>query len=372
MGRITQAAALAACLAAAPVLAQSQTYYFGADLSFANEMLDCGAVFKQGGTVYDPYALMKGHGANLIRIRIWNDATWTEYSNLADVKRSIARTRALGMQVLLDFHYSDDWADGDKQIIPKAWENIADTDALARAMYQYTYDVLVALDRDGLMPEMVQVGNETNGEILGRADWKGRPINWDRNAKLLNAGIRAVRDAGAKSTIRPLVMLHIAQPENIEPWFEAAATAGVTDFDLIGLSYYKKWSKQSIAEMGATVRRLDARYAQGIILVETAYPWTLGWADSSGNVLGEDSLIAGYPATPAGQKQYLIDVTQTVISNGGLGTVYWAPDWVSTQCSTRWGKGSAWENATFFDNKGEVLPGIDFMRHKYEKPASAN
>jgi arabinogalactan endo-1,4-beta-galactosidase len=366
------AAALCAALNAAPAAALSHPPYLGADLSSANEMDDCGAVFRQNGKAYDLFTLFRGHGANLARIRIWNDPDWTRYSTLADVKKSIRRARAAHMQVLLDFHYSDTWADGDKQIIPKAWVAIKDDGALADALYRYTYDTLTALDAEGLMPDQVQVGNEINQELLGQADWKGRPINWNRNALLLNAGIKAVRDAGAKSAIHPKVMLHIAQPENVEPWFKAAEAAGVTDFDLIGVSYYAKWSKLSMAEMGATIRRLTQAYPKAeVVLVETAYPWTLDYADQLGNVLGEDALMKGYPATPLGQKQYMIDVTQTVLENGGAGVVYWEPGWVSTGCKTPWGVGSSWENATFFDfhRKNEVLPAIDFLRAPYRAAA---
>jgi arabinogalactan endo-1,4-beta-galactosidase len=340
--------------------------YFGADLSFSNEMLDCSASYRDHGVVKDPYALFKDHGANLIRIRIWNNATWTKYSNLADVKKSIARVKALGMQTLLDFHYSDTWADGGKQLIPAAWANITDEGELAQALYQYTFDTLQALDSAGLMPEMVQVGNEINQEVLGREDWKDRPINWERNARLLNAAIKAVRDAGAKSSVKPNVMLHIAQPENVDSWFSAAKAAGVTDFDLIGISYYRKWSKRTIAGLGTTIRRMSLTYPKAeVMVVETAYPWTMQWADDLRNQMGEDSIEPGYPATRQGQLKYLVDVSQTVISSGGVGVVVWAPDWVSTGCETPWGRGSAWENATFFDFKGNVLPGIDFMTHSY-------
>jgi len=341
--------------------------YFGADLSFANEMDDCGAVYKDGGQRQDVYKIFKDHGANLIRIRIWNDAAWTDYSNLADVKKSIRRAKAAGMQVLLDFHYSDDWADGQKQIVPAAWAGIADENKLADALYRYTYDTLTALNTDGLMPEMVQVGNEINREILEQPDWPAdRPTDWRRNALLIDAAIKAVRDAGAKSGTHPKVMIHIAQPENVEPWFAAAAKAGVTDFDVIGISYYAKWSHDTIPELGATVKRLTAAYPRAeVMVVETAYPWTLAWADNTNNQFGKDSLDPGFPPTPQGQKDYLASVSQAVIGNGGAGVIYWAPDWVSTRCHTRWGKGSAWENATLFDFQGNVLPGIDFMDRNY-------
>ncbi|MGR4864215.1 glycoside hydrolase family 53 protein [Caulobacter sp. LARHSG274] len=342
--------------------------YLGVDISYANEMADCGAVYRDGGKTVDPYPFFKAAGANVARIRIWNDPDWTRYSNLADVKRSIRRAKAAGLQVLLDFHYSDDWADGEKQIAPKAWARLSTPDQ-AKALYAFTRDTLAALDREGLMPDLVQVGNETNGEIVSSLAKAKEPIDWSRNALLFNAGIKAVRDAGAAGKTRPRVMLHIAQPENVEPWFAAAAKAGVTDFDLIGISYYSKWSKRSMAQLGATINRLRHLYAADVLVVETAYPFTTDNGDSSPNLLGADSLIAGYPATPAGQKNYLIDLTQLVLANGGVGVVYWEPDWVSTKtCGTRWGKGSNWENAALFDFKGQALEGVDWLGQAYVHP----
>jgi arabinogalactan endo-1,4-beta-galactosidase len=327
-------------------------------------MEDCGAVFRKNGESVDPYALFKAEGANIVRVRIWSNAKWTRYSNLADVRKTIARSRAAGMAVLLDFHYSDDWADGEKQLIPEAWKGLSE-DQQAKALYDYTGQILSMLEREGLTPEMVQVGNETNSEMAGGK--KGDPINWARNAKLFNAGIKAVRDAGKQSRIKPLIMLHIAQPENVEPWFEAAERAGVRDYDIVGISYYRKWSSMDVAGLGHVINRTKKRFGKNVILVETAYPFTTENADAAPNILGNDSLIAGYPATPQGQKQYLIDLTQTVLDNGGIGTVYWEPAWVSTKCSTRWGQGSNWDNATFFDFKqgNEALPAFDFLTHRY-------
>jgi len=355
-----------AALLAAPAYAAPQTY-LGVDISYANEMEDCGAVYRAGGKTVEPYAFFRSAGANVARIRIWNDPDWTSYSNLKDVKRSIAKARKAGLQVLLDFHYSDDWADGDKQIAPKAWAKLS-TPEQAKALYAFTRDTLAELDRAGLMPDLVQVGNETNGEIVSSLAKAKEPIDWTRNALLFNAGIKAVRDAGAASTIKPRIMLHIAQPENVEPWFAAAAKAGVTDFDLIGISYYSKWSKRSMAQLGETINRLRHLYAADVLVVETAYPFTNDGADGSPNLLGADSLIAGYPATPAGQKKYLIDLTQRVYASGGVGVVYWEPAWLSTRCKTRWGVGSNWENAALFDFKGQALEGVDWLEAPYVMP----
>src|SRR5262249_35496482 len=108
--------------------------YLGADLSYVNEMEDCGAVYREHGVARDPFAIFKEHGATLVRVRLWHDARWTHYSDLADVSKTIRRAKALGLQALLDFHYSDDWADGDKQIVPEAWAGIEDADQLAQTL----------------------------------------------------------------------------------------------------------------------------------------------------------------------------------------------------------------------------------------------
>jgi len=340
--------------------------YLGGDLSYVNEMEDCGAVYRLHGKRIDPFKLLKREGGNIVRVRIWVNPTWTKYSTYSDVLKTIGRAHAAGMQALLDFHYSDDWADGGKQIAPAAWAKLT-TDEQAKALHDYTLDTLRKLDADGAMPEMVQVGNETNPELLG-GKVPGPPINWERNARLLNAGIIAVQEAGRTGSIAPRIMLHIAQPENVLPWFDAATKAGVKGYDLIGISYYKKWSKYSLQQLKATIAEAKRRYRKDVIVVETGYPFTLKRADTANNLLGEDALIPGYPATPEGQRRFMVAVTQLTIEAGGIGVVYWEPYWVSTRCGTRWGKGSDWENATWFDyRRHEALPVFEWLRHKYRR-----
>jgi arabinogalactan endo-1,4-beta-galactosidase len=340
--------------------------YLGADLSYVNEMEDCGAIYRLHHKRIDPFALLKKEGGNIVRVRLWVNPTWTKYSDYADVLKTIRRAHAARMQALLDLHYSDTWADGGKQIAPTAWANLS-TDAQVKVLHDYTLDTLRKLDADHAMPEMVQVGNETNPELLG-GKVPGPPINWQRNARLLNAGIRAVREAGSSGSIAPRVMLHIAQPENILPWFDAAAKAGVKDYDIIGMSYYSKWSKWNLAQLKATIAEAKRRYANDVIVVETAYPFTLQNADAMPNLLGSDALIPGYPATPEGQRRYMVDLTQLTIDAGGIGVVNWEPYWISTRCSTPFGTGSAWENAGWFDyRKHEALPVFEWLRHRYRR-----
>ena len=348
---------LAAADSAAPP--RASPIYLGADLSFTNKMEDCGAHFMADGKPADPFALVKAHGGNLVRVRLWNHPDWTRYSTYDDVLKTIRRAHAAGLQVLLDFHYSDDWADGDKQRAPAAWQGL-DTDQQVKALYDYTRSVLDRLAAAGENPEIVQVGNEINRELLGGA--KGKPIDWTRDARLINAGVKAVRDAGKASGHPARVMLHIAQPENVIPWFDAATLAGVMDYDIIGISYYPKWSKYDLAGLGKVIAAARQRYGADVMVVETGYPFTMARGDDSNNVLGEDSVVPGYPATPAGQLAFMRAVTRTTLDNGGDGVVYWAPDWVSTKCKTRWGTGSAWENAAWFDIKHhEALPVFDFL-----------
>ena len=195
--------------------------------------------------------------------------------------------------------------------------------------------------------------------------------DWTRNAALINAGLRAVREASATAPQPIRTMLHIAQPENAEPWFAAATQAGVTDYDMIGLSYYRKWSTEPIAGLAATITRLKARYGKDVVLVETAYPYTEEDVPGAHHLLGPDSLDPAYPATPKGQAAYMIDITQAVIDAGGSGVVYWAPDWIPAACTKTQQGPSNWSNAAWFDRdrRWEALPVLDFLDHPYHRPA---
>ncbi|MCF8273666.1 MAG: arabinogalactan endo-1,4-beta-galactosidase [Flavobacteriaceae bacterium] len=337
------------------------SFYYGADLSYVNEMEDCGATYKDGNnTTKDPYIIFKEAGANLIRVRLWHNPTWTNYSNFNDVKKTIQRAKDLNMKVLLDFHYSDTWADPSNQQIPAAWINsINDTEALGVLMYNYTYNTLNELSIANLLPDIVQVGNEINPMILqnGALQW---PIDWTRNSTLINNGIKAVRDISAAKNKNIEIMLHIAQPENGLWWFEQATANGITDFDWIGLSYYPIWSDYTLNNLSTPLTTLINTYKKRLMIVETAYPFTLINADSANNILDSNALISGFPATEQGQLDYLNQL-KTIIQNvGGEGLIYWEPAWVSTGCSTLWGEGSHWDNATLFDHENKATLGMQF------------
>ena len=339
----------------------SNVFYYGADLSYVNEMEDCGAVYKDSNENFkDLYKIFAEAGTNLVRIRLWHNPTWTNYSNINDVKKSIQRAKSEGMKVLLDFHYSDSWADPSNQEIPAAWLNqINNTELLGDLVYNYTFDTLNELYDSNLLPEIVQIGNEINAMILqnGEVKW---PIDWLRNSALINKGIKAVRDISNQKNKKIEIMLHIAQPENALWWFSEAFNAGITDFDWIGLSYYPLWSEYNLNTIDAPLKNLIETYAKKLMIVETAYPFTLINADSANNIIGENALIPGYPASQQGQLDYLNDLKTKISESGGQGIIYWEPAWVSTNCKTLWGQGSHWDNATLFDHNNKSTLGMQF------------
>lgn len=335
----------------------------GGDLSYVNEVEDAGAKYQRNNSNVDPYGLFAEKGCNLVRLRLWHTPSINRYSGLEDVKKSIKRAKAANMKVLLDFHYSDIWADPGRQNIPKAWASITNQQLLGDSLYNYTLNTLISLDKENLLPKMVQVGNEINSEIL-QPEGKAKPnIDWKRNAFLLNRGISAVREASRLTGKKVEVMLHIAQPENAIKWFAEASANDIEPYDWIGISYYPLWSIVKIKDLPYFINNLVTTYKKQLMVVETAYPHTMVNADPANNILDDKALVAGYPASPTGQKQYMIDLVKLILQGGGAGVVYWEPAWISSSAKTPWGQGSHWDNATFFDasNKNEALPIFDFF-----------
>jgi arabinogalactan endo-1,4-beta-galactosidase len=359
----------------------------GADLSYVNQIQDHGGVYKDGGEIRDAFRIFKDHGANLVRLRLWHNPTWTRtvygaagtqmYSDLGDVEKSIRRAREQGLAVDLAFHYSDTWADPGIQRAPAAWQGVTDRRELAKLVYQYTYDTLRELDGKGLMPERVQLGNEINcGLFFTDAAPEFPSANccsgqWAELGEYLNAAIKGVRDASAKSSIKPQVSLHVADPKNVQWWFDNITSAGrVRDFDVVGFSYYPLWhTTVSFADLSSLVSTWRRRYTKKVMVLETGYPWTPAGADSYANSFGSQPPLAGYPFTAEGQCGFLTALTQKVISGGGHGVVYWEPAWITSEMKDPWGTGSSRENSALFDFAGNVQPSIDYMTVRYTFPS---
>ncbi len=349
-------------------------FVMGADLSYVNQILDHGGTYSDSGQVADPYKIFKKYGANVIRFRLFHNPAWTKevytpagdqmYNDFNDVKLGIQRAKEQGMQVCLDFHYSDTWAGTSSQEVPAAWESLT-LGALHDSIYNYTFSILKKLDNEGLMPEFVQAGNEINpGFLLPQGNrWNGNTQNF---IYLLNSAITAIRQAGTESDINPKIIIHIAQPENAITWFEGLADMGLTDYDIIGVSYYYMWSDVNLENVSNYVGELKKNFGKDVMVMETAYPWTTGWDDNYNNILNESRLVSGFPASINGQYEYLKKLTQEIIDGGGKGIFYWEPAWISSNMRDLWGTGSSWECNTLFDFEGDVIKGMEFMTYKYK------
>ena len=353
------------------VCSQNQSFYYGNDLSYVNQMEDCGAVYKENGEAKDPFLIFADHGTNLIRVRLWKDPSWWQgpldqpegvksyYNDLDDVKKTIRRAKENGMEVMLGIHYSDFWADPGHQLIPRDWLDVAyDLEALKDSVYNYTVRVLTELDREGLMPNIVKVGNENNGGILTQIPedngWEVKETvsnDWGRHAQLFNTAIQAVRQVGSTAAINPKIALHMTNGLDGLYWnYQNRFIAnGVTDFDIVGFSYYFAWHGGSIAQLESTVGDLTEAFdGYEVMAVETGYPWTNQNFDQLGNIVTD--MDPDYnPLSPERQLEYMIDYTRAVMKGGGTGVIFWEPAWVTTPCRTPWGIGSSHDHLAFFD-----------------------
>ncbi len=360
-------------------------FCMGVDLSYVNQLEDFGAVYKDSGKVTDPYKIFRTHGANLVRIRLWHNPSWVRqqvyqsdtvplYSGLDDVIKSIRRAKGMGFAICLDFHYSDIWADPTRQTPPAAWAGIRDFSVLKDSFYIYTYSTLHHLADEGLLPEMVQLGNEINCGLFYTDLEQGFPsVNccegrWINLGELLNEGIRAVRNVASEEGRQIQIGLHIADPKNAQWWFEQITSIGkVTDFDIIGISYYPLWhTTVSFDNLGIVIRDLKNSFGKKIMIYETAYPWTTEYADNYPNAFGNQPPLRGFPFTVNGQYNLMVSLCQKVINGGGSGVIYWEPAWITSRMKDLWGSGSIWENATFFDFEGNTLPSINYLNANYK------
>jgi arabinogalactan endo-1,4-beta-galactosidase len=359
-------------------------FYFGADLSYVNQILDHGGVYKEGGVSKSAYQIFKNHGTKLVRLRLWHNPAWTKtvytpegdqmYNDILDVEKAIKLSKEQGMNVLLDFHYSDSWADPGKQEIPAAWQAITSIDVLKDSVYKYTKKTLQYLESKNLMPEFVQLGNETNCGMLFTNAPAGFPASnvcngaWANMGSILNRAIDAVKDVSATTAIKPKIILHVADPKNVEWWFDNITTQGaVTNFDIIGFSYYPLWhTTVSVNALSDKIKLFKSKYGKEVIILETAYPWTTNNDDSYNNAFGNEPAVTGYPKTPQGQLDMLKKLTQEVVDGGGIGLIYWEPAWISSSMKDLWGTGSSWENCAFFDFDGNATDAFSYTTAEYK------
>lgn len=334
----------------------------GADISSLKKSEDKGGVYAyEDGTQADALKILSDHGMNYARIRVWVDSP-DGYHRKTQLLEMAKRVKQSNMRLLVDFHYSDSWADPGKQPKPSAWENLS-FDELQKALYDHTYDVCISLKEQGTPPDMVQVGNEiTNGMVWpdGKND-----ASFDHLAALLKAGYHAVKDCSPKT----LVMLHLDNGGNnalYRNWFDNILEREVP-FDVIGVSYYPYWHG-TFADLQNNLNDIAVRYDKDLIVVETAYAFTSEDKDNFANVL-QDQEVPGYPFTPDGQQKMLADIMNIVraVPNGhGLGIMWWDATWTAVP-GNGWDPadpttGNNWENQALFDFDNRALPAMSLFK----------
>lgn len=357
----------------------------GMDVSTLIEEEACGAKYYDHGEPGELLQILKKYGCNSVRLRLWNDP-YDENGNpygagTNDLTKTIAlakRAKSLGMSVLLDYHYSDFWADPGKQVAPKAWKSY-NTDELENAVYEYTKETMLKLKAEGVLPELVQVGNEITNGLL----WPtGKKPEFDNIARYVSAGIRAVREVSDKT----LIMIHLDNGgfnDMYVEWFDNYLKRG-EDFDIIGLSYYPFWHG-SINELDYNMNDMAKRYGKKICIAEVSMGFTmedyrsyeqLPLEQLKGMATKEElTKNLDYQMTKQGQSDFIKDIMTRISKvSGGIGFYYWEPGWIPVP-GCGWANeaaleftgekgpgGNEWANQALFDYDGNALPALETIR----------
>ncbi|MDP3681807.1 MAG: glycosyl hydrolase 53 family protein [Flavobacterium sp.] len=319
------------------------TFIRAADISFLPEIESSGTILYNNTKAEDMLTTLKTAGCNAVRIRLWKNPS-NGHSGMTEVKALAARVKKAGMKVWLTVHYSDTWADPAVQTIPAEWKNLSFLD-LKTAVASYTSTIITEIN-----PDIIQIGNEINSGLL----WpQGHLINQEVQClALLSAASATIRTKAPNTKI----MIHYAGVKASDTnWFFNKIKS--VDYDYIGLSYYPIWHGKDLEVVKTTINTLGKTYNKKVIIAETAYPFTLGYNDWTNNIVGLDTqLVSGYPATPDGQKSFVMAI-KTVVkeSEYGLGFAYWGGEWISFK-GNQAANGSTFENQAFYDFNNKALP----------------
>jgi arabinogalactan endo-1,4-beta-galactosidase len=325
----------------------AQEYMIGADLSFAKEAEEKGFTFKEDDKPKKVLQIFKDHGYNWIRLRLFH--TPTDLPNSLAYTISLAKeAKERGYKFLLDYHYSDTWADPAKQFVPKAWQGKTQ-EQMEQLVFEYTKKTMEAFREANVYPDMVQIGNEISTGMLW--PYGKLPENWDNFAALIKAGINGVYASIGNHT-SPKIMIHIDKGGDktfTKYFFDKLDTYNIK-FDVIGQSYYPWWHG-SLLNLRECLNFTALEYKKDIVLVEAAYNY------SPAEYLDKP---APFPESPEGQKEFLENVNELILNipnNKGKGIFWWEPAAPNKGFSHR----------TFFKEDGSVLPVINvfdkYIRH---------
>lgn len=307
----------------------------GVDISSYRALKDSGVKYYDfaGNELDDAgfFKLLKDSGINYVRIRVWNnpyDASGNGYGGgNNDLQKAVDMGKLAtdaGMRVLIDFHYSDFWADPDKQQAPKAWQGLTLDEKLAKVT-EFTSDSLQTLLKNGVDVGMVQVGNETNNGIAGESDWS------DGMLAVFAAGCDAVHKVADENKHPIKAVLHFANPEsgNYQTYAEKLADAKV-NYDVFASSYYPYWHG-TLDNLQKQLDKIATTYQKEVMVAETSWATSLEDGDGHANTVREGNNDEGmsYDFSIYGQAKELREVINTIANTtNGIGVFYWEPAWL--------------------------------------------
>ena len=371
----------------------------GVDVSSVISLENSGVkFFNFEGQEQDIFKTLAESGVNYIRVRVWNNPYDSEGNGYGggnnDIDTAVEigkRATQYGMKLLVDFHYSDFWADPAKQQAPKEWQgyNLREKQ---EAIYQFTKESLQKLIDAGIDVGMVQIGNETGYSFVGCSTWdeKYEIVSFWDIAQLMNAGSRAVREID--ETI--LVAVHMTNPEKGYEWISKDLHDNGVDYDVFATSYYPYWHG-TLENLTSQLQQIADTYGKKVMVAETSYVNTFEDGDGHPNTVSESEPVLPYEASIQGQAEHVRNVFQAVSSVGdaGLGVFYWEPAWIPVGPSEekeanqllweqygsgwassyaseydpedagKWYGGSAVDNEGLFDFEGNPLESLNVFKY---------
>ena len=330
-----------------------------ADFSLLAFFESRGVTYKDGGQVQDGIQILKNHGINCVRLRLFTSSAaqasadpYNYGNNLSYTVPLALRVKNAGLLFSLDFHYSDTWADPGHQATPSAWTNLT-FPQLVQQMRTYNSNTIVAFATAGAMPDYVQIGNEITGGLLWPSGHVSGSTNasWSQLGQLMKAAVQGIQDAtNATGAQMPQIIVHIDRggdwPTTL--WFFDNLSYQGVPFDIIGESYYPFY-QGSPTSLSNCLNNAAARYGKPIIVAEDAFPYTntcpSAWL----------SQLYGYPPTIDGQVSFMAALAQIVkgVPNQlGVGFFYWGAEYQAASGVNEAG----FNTSSFFDSHGNVLP----------------
>jgi arabinogalactan endo-1,4-beta-galactosidase len=328
-----------------------------ADFSLLSFFENSGIHYKDGGQVRDGLSILKNHAFTCVRLRLFTSSAaqaqadpYNYTNNLTYTVPLAVRVKNAGLQLMIDFHYSDTWADPGHQAIPSAWTNLT-FPQLVQQMHDYNSNSIASFIAAGVTPDFVQVGNEITGGMLWPYGEVGGSFNtsnqWFQLGQLMNSAIQGIKEASGAQM--PKIVVHIDRGGDwgtTQWFFDNLLTQGVP-FDIIGESYYPFWHGP-LSALSNCLTNAAKRYSKPVFVAETAFPWT--------NSFWTNNTIVGFTPSPTGQVQYavaLAQIVKSVPSRMGAGVFYWGSEYQKVNGVNEAG----FNTASFFDAGGNFLPG---------------